>query len=93
MTDGGVKNHGEDRDAHQHGDTAGHLPGSATDNIARLVAPGSAFVQGRGVPVAGYGRFLFVPDPEGRGPVCPPRRGCMERQRQLPLLSEIYSPG
>jgi len=38
--------------------------------------------------VSGYGRFLFVPDPEGRGPVCPARRGCTERQRQLSLLDE-----
>lgn len=36
----------------------------------------------------GYGRFLLVPDPDGRGPVCPERRGCLERQRQLPLLPD-----
>ena len=28
------------------------------------------------------GRFLLVPDPDGRGPVCPEGRGCLERQRQ-----------
>ncbi len=32
------------------------------------------------------GRFLLVADPQGRGPVCPPGRGCTDRQRQLPLL-------
>jgi hypothetical protein len=32
------------------------------------------------------GRFLLVPDPKGRGPVCPEGRGCSDRQRQLPLL-------
>ena len=32
------------------------------------------------------GRFLLVPDPKGRGPVCPEGRGCGDRQRQLPLL-------
>ena len=37
--------------------------------------------------VPGHGRFLFVPDPQGRGPVCPTGRGCLERQRQLPLLT------
>ncbi|MBJ6765603.1 hypothetical protein JGU66_33030 [Myxococcaceae bacterium JPH2] len=24
----------------------------------------------------GLGRFLLVPDLQGRGPVCPPQRGC-----------------
>ncbi|MFP2901621.1 MULTISPECIES: hypothetical protein [Corallococcus] len=24
----------------------------------------------------GQGRFLLVADPHGRGPVCPPQRGC-----------------
>jgi hypothetical protein len=36
--------------------------------------------------VPGFGRFLFVPDPHGRGPVCPRGRGCVDRQRQLSLL-------
>lgn len=35
-TDGSVRNSGQDRDAHQHGDTHGHLPASATDNISLL---------------------------------------------------------
>ena len=34
------------------------------------------------------GRFLLVADPDGRGPVCPAGRGCLDRQRQLPLLEE-----
>ncbi|MBM4380818.1 MAG: hypothetical protein FJ086_16185 [Deltaproteobacteria bacterium] len=34
----------------------------------------------------GFGRFLLVPDPRGRGPVCPEHRGCLDRQRQLSLL-------
>ena len=34
------------------------------------------------------GRFLLHPDPEGRGPVCPEGRGCLDRQRQLHLLEE-----
>ncbi len=32
-SDGGVHDDGAPRDAHQHGDSAGHLPGSSTDNI------------------------------------------------------------
>jgi len=36
----------------------------------------------------GHGRFLLVPDPDGRGPVCPERRGCLERRQQLPLLPD-----
>jgi hypothetical protein len=36
--------------------------------------------------VTGHGRFLLVPDPDGRGPVCPRNRGCLDRQRQLSLL-------
>jgi hypothetical protein len=36
--------------------------------------------------VEGYGKFLFVPDPDGRGPICPLKRGCDDRQRQLPLF-------
>jgi hypothetical protein len=31
------------------------------------------------------GRFLLVPDPKGRGPVCPDGRGCNDRQRQMSL--------
>ncbi|MBL8950957.1 MAG: hypothetical protein JNK82_09290 [Myxococcaceae bacterium] len=31
------------------------------------------------------GKFLLVPDPKGRGPVCPAARGCEDRQRQLAL--------
>lgn len=34
----------------------------------------------------GRGRFRFIADPEGRGPVCPGRSGCSERQRQLSLF-------
>ena len=41
------------------------------------------------VEVADHGRFLFVPDPHGRGPVCPRGRGCNDRQRQLSLLSAV----
>ncbi|MFZ5471884.1 MAG: hypothetical protein ACOZIN_20835 [Myxococcota bacterium] len=35
-----------------------------------------------------FGRFLLVADPDGRGPVCPPGRGCLDRQRQLSLLDD-----
>ncbi|WP_434391025.1 hypothetical protein [Melittangium boletus] len=31
----------------------------------------------------GKGRFLLVPDPEGRGPICPPVKGCGEQRRRL----------
>lgn len=34
----------------------------------------------------GFGRFLLVADPRGRGPVCPEDRGCTDRRRQLSLL-------
>lgn len=37
--------------------------------------------------VPGFGKFLFVPDPQGRGPICPHGRGCEDRQRQLSLLT------
>ncbi len=40
---------------------------------------------GERTPIDGHGRFLFIPDPDGRGPVCPVERGCDDRQRQLPL--------
>jgi len=32
-SDGAVHHAGDPKDAHQHGDTAGHLPGSSTDNV------------------------------------------------------------
>ncbi|MBX7101572.1 MAG: hypothetical protein K1X89_27910 [Myxococcaceae bacterium] len=35
------------------------------------------------------GRFLLVADPNGRGPICPPGRGCHDRQRQLPLALPV----
>ena len=41
---------------------------------------------------AEQGRFLLVPDSKGRGPVCPPQKGCTDRQRQLQLLEVAQQP-
>jgi hypothetical protein len=35
------------------------------------------------IDARGLGRFLLVPDPEGRGPICPQMKGCgVRRQRE-----------
>jgi hypothetical protein len=69
--------------------------GALAPDTARVPFPSSKRPRRRcvlcGLPelmdVSGHGRFLFVPDPQGRGPVCPSGRGCSDRQRQLSLLT------
>ncbi|MRI86604.1 hypothetical protein FGE12_00305 [Aggregicoccus sp. 17bor-14] len=36
----------------------------------------------------GHGRFLLVADPKGRGPVCPPGRGCAAQPRLHSALAQ-----
>ncbi|TQF09449.1 hypothetical protein FJV41_44515 [Myxococcus llanfairpwllgwyngyllgogerychwyrndrobwllllantysiliogogogochensis] len=37
----------------------------------------------------GLGRFLLVPDPAGRGPVCPSQRGCRGGKREASSPSTL----
>ncbi|WP_141333220.1 hypothetical protein [Myxococcus sp. AB025B] len=37
----------------------------------------------------GLGRFLLVPDPQGRGPVCPSQRGCRGGKRDSAAESTL----
>jgi hypothetical protein len=36
----------------------------------------------------GLGRFLLVADPDGRGPVCPPQKGCHALSRSTEPLTQ-----
>ncbi|WNG36883.1 hypothetical protein F0U60_26520 [Archangium minus] len=45
------------------------------------------------IDARGLGRFLLVPDPDGRGPICPPLKGCgVQRQRERDNASLTPSP-
>ncbi|GHG96198.1 hypothetical protein GCM10012319_60480 [Comamonas sp. KCTC 72670] len=40
----------------------------------------------------GLGRFLLVADPLGRGPICPPQRGCRGGKREALVPSPLTQP-
>lgn len=61
------------------------VPGSSHSHRRRCALCGISEL----TEVPGRGRFHLIADPDGRGPVCPTRSGCPDRQRQLSLFDEL----